>query len=105
MYLAIKNNKVVGMICGIITKYEEVDYLDYKCPIKGEITELIVSKNERNSGIGNILMNKMEEYFISKNCEYITIDVFGYNDKAYKFYKKEGYHTRMNIMIKKISEK
>ena len=36
-----------------------------KYPNRGEITELIVSKNVRSKGIGNMLMNKIEEYFKS----------------------------------------
>ena len=102
MYLAIKDDKAIGMICGIINKYDEVDYLDYKCPKKGEITELIVSSRERSNGIGNVLINKMEEYFKDMGCKYSSVDVFGYNDRGYNFYKREGYHTRMNIMIKKL---
>ena len=35
---------------GTIIKFDEYDYLDYKCPKEGEITELIVSKNVRNKG-------------------------------------------------------
>ena len=102
MYLTIKDNKAIGMIAGIINKYEDQDYLDYKCPKKGEITELIVSSKERSNGVGNILINKMEEYFKNMDCEYSSVDVFGYNDRGYNFYKREGYHTRMNIMIKKL---
>lgn len=101
-YLAIDNNKVVGLIMGCIFPYEEYDYLDYKCPRRGEITELIVNKKARSKGIGKILMNKMEEYFKNKGCEYILVDVFGYNNNAFKFYSKDGYHTRMYTMIKKI---
>lgn len=101
-YLAIENNKAIGLIMGTIIKYEEYDYLDYKCPKTGEITELIVSKNTRSKGIGQQLMQKMEEYFKSMNCEYVSIDVFAYNDQAINFYRKQGYHTRMLIDIKKI---
>ena len=101
-YLAIENNKAIGLIMGTIIKYEEYDYLDYKCPKTGEITELIVSKNTRSKGIGQQLMQKMEEYFKSTNCEYVSIDVFAYNDQAINFYRKQGYHTRMLIDIKKI---
>ena len=101
-YLAIDNNKVVGLIMGCIFPYEDYDYLDYKCPRRGEITELIVNKKARSKGIGKILMNKMEEYFKNKGCEYILVDVFGYNNNAFKFYSKDGYHTRMYTMIKKI---
>ena len=60
-YIAVDNDKAVGLIMGCIFSYDEYDYLDYKCPKRGEITELIVSKNVRSKGIGNMLMNKMEE--------------------------------------------
>ena len=101
-YLALDNNKVIGLIMGCVRTYDEYDYLDYKCPRSGEISELIVSKNIRSNGVGQKLMNKMEEYFKSIGCEYIFIDVFAYNDKAINFYRKQGYHTRMLIDVKKI---
>lgn len=100
-YIAVENDKAVGLIMGTIIKFDEYDYLDYKCPKEGEITELIVSKNVRSKGIGNMLMNKMEEYFKSLGCEYILIDVFAYNDNAINFYEKNGYHSRMYTNIKK----
>lgn len=101
-YLAIENNKVVGMIMGTIPPYEEYDYLDYKCPKKGEITELIVTNKIRSNGIGKELINKMEEYFKSVGCEYVTVDVFAYNELGKRFYNKKNYRTRMEIMFKKI---
>lgn len=101
-YLAIEEEKVIGLIMGYVIIYDKYDYLDYKCPKSGEVSELIVSKRARNSGIGKNLMNKMEQYFKSINCEYIFIDVFGYNKNAIEFYKKQGYHTRMLRNIKKI---
>ena len=101
-YLALENNQVVGVIMGCIFPYDEYDYLDYKCPRKGEVTELIVSKKVRSSGIGQKLMNKMESYFKELGCEYIVIDVFAYNKNAIKFYEKLGFHSRGLIDIKKI---
>lgn len=101
-YLAIENDKAVGLIMGIIPGYDEFDYLDYKCPKRGEITELVVSKNIRSKGIGRELMKVMEDYFRENNCEYVLVDVFGYNDKAINFYEKSGYHTRMLVDIKKL---
>ena len=101
-FIAVENDKAVGVIMGIIGTYNEYDYLDYRCPKRGEIIELIVSKKVRSSGLGQQLMNKMEEYFKSVNCEYIIIDVFWYNDLALKFYFKQGYHPRMLTTIKKI---
>lgn len=103
-YIAVDNDKAVGLIMGCIFPYGEYDYLDYKCHKRGEITELIVSKNVRSKGIGNMLMNKIEEYFKSLGCEYILVDVFAYNDNSIKFYDKNGYHSRMYTNIKKIGD-
>lgn len=104
VFLAIENNKAIGLIMGYIIEYDEYDYLDYKCPKTGEISELIVTKKIRSSGVGKLLMNKMEEYLISKECEYIKVDVFAYNQNAINFYSKNNYHNRMHIMIKKVGE-
>ena len=103
-FLAIEDDKAVGLIMGTIPIYNEEDYLDYKCPKKGEITELVISKDVRGKQIGQRLMKQMEEYFLSKKCEYVTIDVFAYNENAIKFYDKQGYHNRMHTVIKKIGE-
>lgn len=101
-YLAIEAGKAIGLIMGIIPGYDEYDYLDYKCPKRGEITELVVSKNIRSKGIGRELMKVMEDYFKENNCEYVLVDVFAYNDNAIKFYEKSGYHSRMLVDIKKL---
>ena len=102
-YLAIDNNdKAIGLIMGTIPPYDEYDYLDYKCPRRGEITELIVTKKMRTNGVGQALIKRMEEYFKSLNCEYVIVDVFAYNDNGKNFYKSNNYHSRMETMIKKI---
>ena len=101
-YLAIENNKAIGLIMGCIPEYDEYDYLDFKCPKMGEITELIVTKKTRSKKIGLALMNKLEEYFKNIGCKYIKVDVFAYNDLGINFYNKKGYHNRMHIMIKNL---
>ena len=103
-YLALENNNVVGLIMGYVRVYDEYDYLDYKCPRSGEISELIVCKNTRSKGVGQKLMKKMETYLKSIGCEYIFIDVFAYNENAIRFYEKQGYHTRGLIDIKKLND-
>ena len=101
-YLAIENDKAIGFIMGCIFPYDEYDYLDYKCPKRGKITELIVTNKIRSKGIGQELINKIEEYFKSVGCEYVIVDVFAYNDIGKNFYNKNKYHTRMETMIKKL---
>ena len=102
-YLAIEGDKAIGLIMGTIRQYDEIDYLDYKCPKEGKITELIVTCKTRSKGVGQLLMNKMEEYFKSVGCEYILVDVFAYNKNGIKFYDKQGYHPRMHTDIKKLN--
>lgn len=101
-YLAVEDGKAIGLIMGCIFPYDEHDYLDYKCPKRGEITELIVTNKIRSKGIGQGLINKIEEYFKSVGCEYVIVDVFAYNDIGKNFYNKKDYHERMKTMIKKI---
>lgn len=101
-YLAIENEKAIGLIMGTIPPYDEFDYLDYKCPKRGIITELIVTSKVRSNKVGQTLMKNMEDYFKSVGCEYILVDVFAYNENAIKFYDKCGYHPRMYTNIKKI---
>ncbi len=101
-YLAIQNDKAIGLIIGTIPKYDKYDYLDYKCPKRGCITELIVTSKVRSNGIGQKLIDTLEDYFKSVGCEYVIVDIFAYNDSAMKFYFKKGFHPRMVTGIKKI---
>ena len=101
-FLAINDNKVIGMIMGIIPEYEEYDYLDYKCPKRGIITELVVSKDNRGGGVGKELMKCIEDFFKSEGCLYSLVDVFSYNVRGSQFYNKNGYHNRMETQIKKL---
>ena len=100
--IAIQEDKVIGMFTGFVQKYDERDRLDYSCPKKGLVAELIVSKNCRESGIGTKLLNCIENYFKSIGCEFIQIDVFAYNENAKKFYYNNGYEDRMVTVFKKL---
>lgn len=101
MFLAVKKEKAIGLIVGLINN-EEQDLYNFKAPKRGRISELIVSSNSRTKGIGNELMNKMESYFKSVGCRAILIDVFSYNERAKKFYYKNGYLDRNFEVMKKI---
>lgn len=100
--VAINNENVVGFIAGFVQTYDERDKLDYICPKKGIIAELIVSKDARSEGVGQKLLSAIEDYFKSISCEYVQIDVFAYNDIAKNFYYKNNYEDRMLTLFKKI---
>ena len=103
VYICVDDGEVVGMIAGHVWQYDERDRLDYVCPKRGEIAELIVSKKARKNGAGTKLLEKMEDYFKSVGCEYIQIDVFAYNEMAKRFYYKYGYEDRLIKVFKKLS--
>ena len=68
-YLAIKNDKAIGLIIGTIPPYEEYDYLDYKCPKRGIITELIVTSKIRSKGwlMSLLIMKRLLIFIIKKD--------------------------------------
>lgn len=99
-----EENKVQGLIVSLIENDEMEEY-SFKAPKRGRISELVVSKNVRNKGIGSKLLNCMTDYLKSVGCKSILIGVFAYNDNAVKFYQKNGYHLRMHDMISVIDKK
>lgn len=101
IFLAVENEKTIGLIVGLINNEEEVTY-DFKAPKRGRVTELIVSKKCRAKGIGKQLLNKTESYFKEVSCKGVLIDAFAYNENAQKFYYKNGYFNRNIEMMKKI---
>lgn len=101
IFLAQDNEKIIGLIVGLINN-EEIHTYDFKAPKRGRITELIITKKYQKNKIGEKLLNKMEEYFKSVECKAILIDVFGYNENAQNFYYKKGYKNRNIEIIKKI---
>ncbi len=102
VFIAIQENNILGMVTGFVQEYDERDRLDYSCPKKGIVAELIVDKNNRANGVGSELLNHIEVYFKSINCEFVQIDVFAYNENAKKFYYKNGYEDRMITLFKQI---
>lgn len=105
IFVAEYENKIAGFVAGFVQNYDERDKLDYACPKKGIVSELVVDQNFRNDGIGGLLLDKIENYFKNIKCEFIQIDVFVYNQVAEHFYKKKGYENRMLTMFKKVIHK
>ena len=90
------------MIAGHVKQYSSADLLDYACPKKGFIAELIVSKKHRSSGVGNLLICEIENYFKQIGCEFVQLDLFAYNETAKNFYLKHNYEDVLITMLKKI---
>lgn len=104
IFVALYEGNVVGMVAGYMVSYTLEDKLDYVCPPKGMVSELIVDQNLRGGGVGKLLMAQMEQYLKSLGCEYIKLQVFAYNDGAKRFYDNMGYEPVLIDMLKKVEE-
>ena len=102
IYLEIENDKVIGLIIGVVEEKDEIDKLTNDCAKTGSVIELIVKNNIRGNGIGKNLLEKLEEYFKSINCKRINIEVFGPNKKGLNFYEKNDYVVRDYVVSKEI---
>lgn len=104
IYLAINNNKVIGLVAGYIEEKDEEDKLTNRCPKRGVVSELVVNEKQRGNGIGKVLLKRMEQYFVDKQCEYVSINVFSANTNALKFYELCDYEIRNVELLKKLNQ-
>ena len=100
MYLAMDDGIIVGLVAGYVEEKDEEDKLTNRCPIRGVVSELVVDRSYRNSGIGSLLMDAIECYLKEQKCEYIVVNVFEPNADAYRFYEARQYAPRNIEMIK-----
>ena len=103
VYLAVTNDSVLGLVIGVVDEKDSIDELTNDCAKTGSILELIVNSNERCNGIGKLLLNQIESYFKSVDCVRINIEVFGPNQSALNFYKKNDYVVRDIIVSKRLT--
>lgn len=93
---------IIGLVAGVVEPKDKVDVLTNRCPIRGKVLELIVSKDHRSGGAGTALLQAMEDYFKKHECEYICVDVFAPNTGAYAFYQNNGYSPRNIEMYRRL---
>ncbi len=101
IFLAKESGKIIGLVAGVINNEEETVF-DFQSPKRGRVTELVVTRESRNKGIGKKLLHYMEDYFKSVGCKAVLLGVFGYNEHAKNFYHNEGYKDRYIDVMKKI---
>ena len=87
-----KNNKIIAY--GTLI----VDFKFYRnCKNIGHIEDIVVDKNERGKGISKIVLNKLIEYGLEKNCYKFILNC---DDKYINFYKNLGFENKGHNMVK-----
>lgn len=99
------NGKVVGVIIGVIWEQSEKNKLEIGQHTVGEVLDLYLEEAYRGKGLGKAMLQMMEDYFKSKGCDSMWIEVFSPNENAHNVYKKYGFVDREVGMLKQLSEK
>ena len=100
LLVAVEGGEVVGYIAGIVDCESSDMGLGYVSTRAGRITELVVTKAARESGIGAELMEALETFFKKEACHLIRVEVFAPNKVAMSFYEGRGFGLRTHEMIK-----
>ncbi len=101
IFLAKDTSKVVGLVVILINNDAETTY-DFKAPKRGRISDLVIAKEYRHQGIGEMLLNYAEDYLASIGCSDVLLECFGYNSKAKEFYRHLGYKQRTETLMKRL---
>lgn len=102
IFLAFKDGEAIGFIQGVIIEKNSTQY--HPCR-EGWIGLLFVEEKYRSQNIGKTLMNKMCNFFHTKNCDYVKLFCSSQNTDAIDFYQKYGFIIS-NLELKfRLSEK
>ena len=101
IYIAVDGDVLIGFSGGAIDKKSKKDLLEVKPSKVGVISDVVVEEKYRGRGIGKMLIEKLEKYFKSQDCDTIWLSVIAFNP-AHDMYLKLGYRDREIGMLKKI---
>lgn len=90
VFVAEKEGSVVGYVFCYVIREGAVNTL--------YIDDLCVDPSARKMGIARILMDKAKEYAKEKNCAYLMLNVWEFNENAVRFYENYGFETRTRHM-------
>ena len=66
------------------------------------IDGMAIKSEFQNRGLGRILMEKTQEWAITKGAEFIELNVYEFNKNAISFYERLGYQTSSRRMRKSL---
>lgn len=102
IYFALYEDRIAGVIAGSISPESPGGTLEVVPTKTGWVRELYVYPEYRGKGIGSVLMQILEDYFRSKDCKVILLNIFAPNTESHDFYISKGYADRDITMIKEL---
>lgn len=98
VFMAIEDNKPIGMIIGRI--YRSLRVTGYER--RGSIGNLYVSEKYRKRGVAKRLLMAITDWFKSREATALTLTVYKSNKSLIGMYKKFDFEKRSINMYKKI---
>ncbi len=98
------DGEVVGFGFANIKSHDEKYRLKHKDYLVGHLQKLYVDDSLRGKGLGKLLIQKMEDYLISKGVNFITLHVYDWNKGALELYTKLGYKDFSSTLIKEVQK-
>ena len=96
IFVAKKNEKIIGMV---ILLYTVSTAMGERVAL---LEDMVVSPNERESGIGSMLLDHAVKYATEKGCKRITLLTDKMNIRAQKFYKQHKFNRSSMIPFRMI---
>ena len=96
IFVAKKNKKIVGMV---ILLYTISTALGERVAL---LEDMVVSPEERNLGIGSMLLDHVVKHATEKGCKRITLLTDKMNIRAQKFYKQHKFNRSTMIPFRMI---
>lgn len=106
VFVAAEKRKIVGFIQGVIVRHDNdvMHSLTHHPETEGWIGLFFTDPDQRGKGVGKALLNKMQEYFASKNCQSIRLKVASNNELAMNVYAEYGFTPRDLEMVMHIPQ-
>lgn len=96
IYVAVDNNNIIGLI-----HITEESTPPYDCFVQhryATIIDLFVTKNNRNKGVGGLLLESAKQWAKTRKLDYIELNVLSENENGMQFYCHERFKSVSQVM-------
>jgi len=101
IFIASDSGVDIGFVSGFVEQQTEKNLLELVPTKLGVVTNLFVVESHRKQGVGEALLEYMENYLQDQGCDSLWVNVVAFNP-AIDFYKSKGYGEREVGLIKKL---
>mgnify|MGYP003631430895 CR=1 FL=1 len=95
VFVAVLDNEIVGSGYGLIKQQDP----KHKQKIHGHVGFIFVQDTHRGKGISKLILNRIFDWFKTKNIVEVRLQVYDKNPSAIKAYEKVGFEKNLIEML------